>query len=587
MSNYLVAVLADASAERVRQWLAHASSAGEHVMLRLRGRRHLLIVGAGATGCMAEAEYFRGTLVADPQRQVAFGLDGWRRLPERTRSEADAAAGEFVHVGWTPDRVSITRDVFGNVRLFHTAGRGFAAASDSLLLLASLRRRLGAATTADEEPLLARAALSQRAGQQISPDTIVREIRFEPPGCNVDLQVRRLRPVTTGTPVTCRFGSFAGASERDVIRAAAGSIVGLAAGLGEVDGWTPLIRLSGGLDSRLVLAAMVAAGVADRSVASRSERPDAARDNGIAVSLTQHFGLRGAPSGGMDAPSALADPWAFSRWGAAQAGAYDALGFVRARRPHPRTFELGGYGAGIHKGAWDWTDLAGVADAAVAAGGPVHDALQSQLAKSAESLRIDPSDPGASELYYLGYRNGLHSPADHIAGHMTGFAPLQQLRLVELAQRRGKDGLPHGSPATFLAMTALLCPEAVLLEYDTPRHDWTAADVEATRSQLGGELTRIEREPYEILGDPSAMPEGPSDLSLSAAAACGMTGPISADAAFDYAASRVEQMVDPVREQYIALEANARWRLGKADGDVYAAELPLTRLMMLGVVRPD
>ncbi|MEV8273902.1 hypothetical protein [Microbacterium sp. NPDC077184] len=493
--------------------------------------------------------------------------------------------GEFVRLGWNRDDLTLERDFFGNVRLLTTTGRGFVAASDSLLVLAALRRALNDSVNPHEEVLTARAAPSQIAGQQLSPDTIIEEVRFVLPGTNIRIDIRQLAVTEVGTTAAelLRSDAFVPGEVRD----AAISMTRTISALSCQNGWSSVLHLSGGLDSRAVYAAAVAAGKQqDLRFISRLRSGDVtARDNVVANRLATTWGT---------ARSSVDDvaEWRESRpedglrlWASGLAGVYDGLGPLGPRRRRRAEFELFGLGAGAHKGAWGWTDLNSLA-ARAAKPGAVRDALSAQMAIAARALGVDPEDEGASEVYYFGFRNGLHSAAEHIGLHLTGVSPLQNVGFARRGHARTREGAFGGQGDDILALTALLSPEAAVFEYDEPRHAWTLDDARDRQRDLGGPLRSAEIAPYTTYGSPDDIPQGPSRLSLTIAERAGYPDSANPTAAFEYAEANLDLLDGAVRETYREVLANARWRLAKADGDIFGAELPLSRLLMLGVFRP-
>jgi hypothetical protein len=585
VSNYLAVVVSARQEHRLRAWLRHRADARDVLRVRLRPTRVLYIVSRDVERSARGSEFFRGHLIGHDSGTVVFGAGGWAAAPETLRQRARGQVGEFVRLAWNRDGVGVQRDFFGNVRLLSTTGRGFAAVSDSLLVLSALRRALGELVTPNEEVLTARAAPSQIAGQQLSPDTIVEEIRFVLPGADVVLDVRRLSVAEDGSTACelLRGGEWSPGGIRETAIAMARTMSTLV----DQPGWHTVLHLSGGLDSRAVFAAAVAAGCEQRiAFISRTRSGEVtARDNEVAETLASAWGARRSTVDDAKAWPEDRPVDGLRLWASGLAGVYDGLGPLGPRRHRRAEFELFGLGAGAHKGAWDWTDLPTLA-ARAAQPGVVRDALSAQMATAARALGMDPDEDGASEVYYFGFRNGLHSSAEHIGLHLTGVSPLQNVGFARLGHARTRTGGFHGEGDDILALTALLSPEAAVFEYDEPRHTWTLDDACDRQRELGGPLTADETAPYTTYGSPDDIPQGPSSLSLAVAESAGFPDSADASEAFAYAEENLGLLDGPLQEIYREVLANARWRLEKSQGDIFGAELPLARLLMLGVFRP-
>ncbi|MEU1972491.1 hypothetical protein ABZ477_12585 [Microbacterium sp. NPDC019599] len=587
MSNYLAVVVSARHEKRLRAWLDRRSEPDEVWSVPLRARRTLYIVSAGVQDSLVDAGFFRGHLVSHEHEVMVFGAAGWRAAPPAVKRDGSEAVGEFLRFSWTRDRVDVSRDFFGNARLLHTEGPGFAAFSDSMLVLASLRRALGAPVTASEEVLTARAAPSQIAGQQISPETMIDEIAFAPPWARIGVDVPRLHVDVAASTATRMLGGGRPLDEREVLRRTASAMTRTVSTLSVIPGWAPVLHLSGGLDSRAVFASMVESGnLRDFAYINRTRFGDVTdRDNTVARALAAGYGL---PASDVDDDAAWREPRpvdGLRLWGASLAGVYDGLGPLGPRRRRSREFELFGLGAGAHKGGWGWCDFGTLAERA-SHPGTIRDALVAQLDLSAEGLGVEPSAPNASELYYFGYRNGIHSGAEHIGLHMTGVAPLQNVEFARLGHSQTPDGSFYGVRDGILSLTALLSPEAAVFEYDRPRHDWTLSRAGERQSELGGPLTDGERKPYTVCGSPDAVPQGPTRLALRLAEAAGMPDSADCESALAYSESNLELLSGDLAGVYRDVLANARWRLGRSGNDIFGAELPLARTMMLGILRP-
>ncbi|GAA2441087.1 hypothetical protein [Agromyces soli] len=579
MSNYVFLVHDPSASRSVNAWLDRHAAASDVVRVRLGLRRRLIIVSKDARRSTRPGRFFRGTAIAPDHNALVFGVDGWLASPDAVRSSSGDHAGEYLAAEWGAQRLELERDVFGSARLMHTAAPGIAAASDSLLVLASLRRAVGARVTANAEVLVARTAKNAVAGQQISPETILNEVSYVPAARGLSLDVRGLRWSLTGAPVADRVASD-GLDYVEVVRQGAADVARTVATLAAVPGWSATLSLSGGYDSRLVLAGIVATGTNDAyRVRIVDNGPASEADVRVANSLARQFDV--APTAfGAPLPADAEDE--YSHWAANLLGVYDGYGPVRTARWHARTFGLTGIGAEIHKGNWGWRPLHALADTA-APGGAVHDALSAQLAKAADSVGAVPTAGNASELYYLGYRNGIHGAAGHIGVHMTGVHPVMQLRLAQLGHLPYEDGF-RGSPAGIADHGILLAPEVAAHEYDDPRRNLSPGYVDERLAALGGRIGAVDG--YEVHGHPDDVVDGPSMLSLSIARELGLHGPLNADHVMARAEDALGLISDPdVRQAYVDVRDNAAWRIAKQNGSLKAAGISPARISMLEILR--
>jgi len=584
MSNYLFLVHDDATEAPVNTWIQRHAAGTDIARAELGRGRHLVVISKDVMRSTRAGIFFRGTLVAPDDDAMVFGVEGWLAAPRRIRSDPGAHGGTYLVATWGRRHLTIDRDVFGGARLLQTTGAGFAAASDSLLVLASLRRALGIGVAPHREALLARTALNAVAGQTVSTDTIVADIGHVPAGQG--LRLDRLEWRLTGTAIGRRVtsGRLDGIA---TVRAGARDIGRTVATLADIDGWTPNLDLSGGYDSRLVLAAVVATGTNERYTTRTVDHgPRYAGDYRVGVSLARRFGIRRErdrlPPTTEEAEDQL------TLWSATLLGAYDAYGPARTTRAHSHRFGLTGLGAEIHKGQWGWRTIPQLLDLAVK-GGPAREALAAQLDKGVASIGADPALRDASELYYLGYRNGVHGSAGHIGVEMTTVHPVMQLHLARLAHtpaegRRRRPGVAfRGSAAGIADHTILLAPDVAAHEYDDPARNLDRSYIAERLRVLGGPLGGVE--PLTVYGHPDSVVDGPSDLSMSIARDLDLVGPIAAEPILARAERALELLDDlELRTAYEATFDNARWRVER-QGDLRLAHLSPARMSMLEVFR--
>ncbi|SDR69549.1 hypothetical protein [Agrococcus carbonis] len=565
MVNALIVVHDRAAGATVASWLdRHGSPASERFSAELDRRRSITIVSRDVAASIRGSTYFRGTAMVPELDAIAFGVDGWMALP----GSADGAAGEFLVADWDRQRVRIRRDVFGSVALMHTHGPGFVAVSDSLLVLDDLRAAFGLRSTQHREALLARSVLNSHAGQQISPDTAVREIGWVPAGQGLEIRLgMRLAARLNGPPLAARIVDDAVDSTAS-LRGAAGFIAGATAALAGITGWRSELHLSGGYDSRIILAGALRGGAMDDiHVTASNTVPEHADDHRIAQLLAERWRFPLNESRPRDESVDLGmNP--LTIWASSLLGIYDRLVPATSVRHHRRELTLTGLGAGVLKGGWGWTDLDGIF-----AGfdlDPARErALRRQIASGMRALGVDPRWSDASELQYAGYRNGLHG-AGHIAMHMTGVRLLQQLSLAVVGHLR-TDGLPARSrrhAARFAERDRGITDLLTLLHLDLalmPYEGGRAIDPDAAAHrlrELGGPLTDAEVRPIRVLGSPDDVPAGPAVLGDAIAARRGFDIELHAEAILAAAESALHAVADDaVREVSRDTIAHARWRL--------------------------
>lgn len=569
-------------------------------------RTRLTIVAKHAADSRTGDSWFRGTLVDPERRAVVLGPDGW----DAHRHLAAESTGEFYLVRWGRDlagavppgtpssdhlpAVRVDRDVFGNGRLFMTAFDGGVAVSESLLVLAALRRGLGAPLTVAARPLLARAAHGQLAAQLMSTATMFEEITLVRSGQGVLLRTSGVVPFGTTTPA--RVAVTVEDDFRDVLRTAATRIAALTAAVSDVEDCPANLSLSGGRDCRVVLAGARAMGVEKRiHTATMNGRGARQRDYAVARGLARDFSLTwNEPE---VTPDDLRDGHRpvqgdrLTRWGVSLAGVYDALKGGSAGEPRIR---MSGLGAGAIKGAglwqpWDRATARLAEERDLRRRPAAVEALADEGRAGLAAYGIPADAPDASAMFYIAYRNALHATAGRAGVDMTAVMPLNDLPLARLGHTVVDDPRQGRVPRStlhelVLDLIVLLDPELAAYEYDEPGRNVDAAWVARRRSELGGPLDLTGAEPYTVLGSPYSDPRGPSDLAKRVAGQVGFAGGLETESVLAGAEDDVELIPDPVtRDTWAkvvraALEVVGRGADVRTNGQISkAASLKLLR----------
>jgi hypothetical protein len=539
VSQYLAIVATRNVDLSIERWLRQQSADYTETFRTSFGRDHsLTIISRGIVDKVASNRFFVGVAVDADNNEIGFGLRGWQEM----RASGDASnrmlSGGFLEMSWGRSGVlDFRRDFSGSVGVLETHGNGWYAFSDSMLVLARLRRHLSERVTPNHEVLLARSRTLAITHQQMSNETIIDEVAFFPGGSAPQLvedSLNRFRVETT------RDDRLAGAvtshaGYREVMRRLATQIVGQAVPLA---GAEISISLSGGQDSRLVLGAYRRAGSLGRiHVTSYGTTSETRPDFEVAKDLTRAFGISlngsrgeaGADRRFRDSPLPL--------WASHHLGLYDRfLPGTRGIHVNPLLVRADGTGAGLLKGAFGWRTLDGLdhrygveqVDAASDREAR-HVALVSQLRKGMIAADIDPGSWNASEMHYASYRNGLHGSAGSVFT-LLELRLVQQSAMLALSQS-SESFAPEGSSITtgIADLLALVDPELAAHPFLDATKNRTGEQAAEVQERFGGPLQDSEIPAYSVYGEPSDGASGPSEFALRVAESAGFGSDGSAE----------------------------------------------------------
>lgn len=501
MSNYIFVVASPRHAPAVAAFLTEDVSSDEMLPGGVRA------MWAAPDGVVPTG-FFRGYAIDHEGERLLF--TGAAEVP----SPRDPLEGCYVTVRRSPTEFEVGADIFGQMSLLYFTAPGIVAVSDSMLALSELRKNLGLPCTLNNEVVRSRLWMNAMADQQLSEGTVVREISYATPGTLLKVNAEDIA-LTVKRPSFRDLFSSGLTTYEDTVSEAALRMVRLTktvAGLGS----NVVLSLSGGMDSRVCLAAIVAAGAQNTVRMGSSAEPGRERDFEVATLLSERFGfaLNEKPTVS-SAPIKRLDR--LTLWADACMGIYDPLHAppgVYTDRPH---FPVSGHGAELLKGNYGWRRIRAI--------GKTNDfGVWEQCELALAAMGIDPADKWGSEWHYLGFRNAIHSGRSTMNA-LLGARPISQRKLVALSRSElNQFPAPKKGERSIVAdLLMLLSPELAATPFDVPAKDMTADEVSTRLKILGGPVDAGSAKAYRVHGKPLPA-TGPLPSIMARAKARGFYG---------------------------------------------------------------
>ncbi|HEY4614982.1 MAG TPA: hypothetical protein VIG75_05945 [Citricoccus sp.] len=566
MSTYLTTVVPRALEERFATWLGRVDPQ-DHVVVDLpdtparvhhvaRAARSDVVTGAaepreahavGVTGHTDVGDavplrldprgmtLFRGYAQEPEGTSLVFGARGladYRRTPGAAASRWGRTAGTdwdgcHLLVSLAPDGLTATTDFFRQLPLLYTAAAGFVAWSDSWALLVDLRRALGLEVTVDTSAALASSWSNTMANHPLSATTLCHEVRMLPPGARLRVPVTAAGatvPRTDQEPWPQLFAAPSDSWGAEVRRAAVRT-ASLAQAWASAPGASVRLALSGGVDSRLVLAAtLMADPTSDVTVYNTTHLGPANRADAQTVqALSERFGFP-VGAAGRPAPRPVLQKYTspLSVWLLDSLGLNHQLALPSFRVDGSGFFTVSGHGAGIHKGAYGWRSVPALQEEIAASDPQLAEAVGASAADLLREVGIAPEQgPHATEWHYLAVRNSIHGGRFAIQ-NMLGPRPLMQRQLVALAHvdQAGAASPPDrigpawsttaGNHSLTAAVLSVLDPDLASAPYDHPAKAITPETIDAVLAATGGPLDPSERHAVTAFGAPADVVNGPA-----------------------------------------------------------------------------
>lgn len=294
----------------------------------------------------------RGTVI-----DSATLLSQW--LSQQRQGEADLSllCGSFSAVIRNGATVSLWNDLFGMISLFYWRGRGHTIVSNRLHLVSREMRRLGVPVVPAYGVIAASLSSTNVFFQQaFSHRTLIADVWLVPVDEHIVLGRRSFE--TRKKPAMSRLpGSPQAVPTKrgydDLLAAAAADLVANVRGLVTHDGFRgAYCDLSGGIDSRVVFAALLEAGLLDR-VGIRTFQSSTPQDLEIGCGITQLYGAR-FHAGNDRMRFSKRTEFCLSLWRSMKAGSHHRIAFSNwPSLPHARpALHLSGASGEVFRRFW-------------------------------------------------------------------------------------------------------------------------------------------------------------------------------------------------------------------------------------------
>lgn len=524
MSNYFIAVGTDKKIEQIRSSLLSTGSirsayASEVIEQDLRDGYKILIVSRGAQSeiDVKNKVYFRGyAVLSGTDKKIIFaGRSSNPAAFDKRQLGNTSVEGCYIACAWNQesDVVEISNDLFNLCPIFRCLSSEVALFSDSIYVLREVRRALKMPITVDVTSVVARTWTNAMAGQMLSSNSLIDQIKMVPIGASVRVDLgTRLSAQIRQKNLHEVFEMDAGRDYKAALRQYASDHVSLLASLASIGPGRVNMAVSGGLDSRVNIASMTLSEelMEQAKITCQNSAPQHQKDFEVVSEIAGIYGLplnQNLPNAVPRKVERVGKP--LGLWFLSSAAVYDFLVLPdRIVTEHP-TFNIGGHGAELAKGQYGWRSMSQIyrtiEDKKIA------DAFYAETEQALLEMGINFDDPIASEWHYLGHRNALHS-GRFVTTSMVGVRPFMNRKLVGLARSEDwKTTVRAGKSLSVIHdLISLINPKMASHRYDDERKNTSASDVEARLAVLGGALQREDIYSFAIEGSADEVVNGNS-----------------------------------------------------------------------------
>ena len=324
---------------------------------KFNNRFDILVFGKDTNSSIQEKHnhFFRGMLVNHEDGEIVFGQNGFDLWKQKTeRKDYGTFEGGFLSIEWSDDRIRIQHDCFGLYPIFCYNDHEICIVSDSLFMISRAMKMTGKAVRLNHDTNLTRSWTYGLASSIMTNQTVVQDVFYVMPCSNLEITTQESKLICSEKHLDIKkvFGTEKKPYMENLVQAK-NEIVSLINSVTESSDFGYKLGLSGGLDSRVVLALLFQLSEGLKNVHINSNTHGSRNeDYAIAKSLSETFGFeinQEIPPNGKKSIRVI-NP--FGNFVLFNLGVFDMTYLYKSYLDTPTVIEIGGHGAEIAKGTF-------------------------------------------------------------------------------------------------------------------------------------------------------------------------------------------------------------------------------------------
>lgn len=458
--------------------------------------------------------FFNGWMTNHEDSSMCLGQEGFNQLQEKFKIEQlHLKEGAFVHAMWGGINFSLRHDCFGLYPILYLQMANVFVASDSMVVLTNLKKMMGYTNKICKKVNATRSWTHGLSSAVMSTYTIVKGIRYLPPASSINVIIKE------GKKESIRFKThvpnYKIIFSRDnrpyfqQIRDSCQQILRMISTLQSIPGIELKLGLSGGLDSRVVFAALQSNDRNLKRVNIRSnEHSSRNLDYSIVDSMANLFQFDFNKEDNTKEIQArigckpVAIRKQYGNWALSNLGLFDMTYMYSSYWNCPAVIEMGGHGAEIVKGTFSKTNLFRIGFRKK----PIeYLRLRKEIKHALSEIGVSHLNKGAMGWHYLAYKCALQNASSRGRSLMI-VRPLLNRKLCSM-------GLNHSSKSknTILQdILILLSPELAAFRFDKVEKNIHPAYIKKLTATFAG-YEQLESSPYSIFGTLKSIKNGTLD----------------------------------------------------------------------------
>ena len=498
---------------------------------------------------MGSTFFFKGWFQDHQNKSVVLGEKGFKSWIENEEYDSPILdtdfEGSYVSAVFHKGEFVVRNDMFSYLPVIHFSTQNLFVCSDSLFIISEVRKALGMSCKLNKNVMYSRAWTHGLASAVMSNQTQIEGVELLSPGKHIKIKtifkIFHLNYILDSENIVKSSDlkqTFAGNFENyeQAIRDAATKMVQSILSFTRLEEIIIQFGLSGGLDSRIILAALLQKPeVLERIVIKTNTHASRKGDFDVVKELSElfNFEFNDTEKIRLHSASSLGEqkiPDQFALWVLSSMGLFDMMYLHDSYWPTPSIIEMGGHGAETIKGTFApmrFDNLVKnhpiIAKAKysskslprVKSDKKVHDAIRSEISEALATSGIDLDEYASMQWHHLCYKSPIQNGSSRDCSSIA-LRPFIQHSLFALAisEINPFKNNKRGEPTILHDILILLNPELAEIDFEDPKTNVSKEYIQSRLDALGGPLRLLESEPYSIHGSIKEMTNGPPEVFL-------------------------------------------------------------------------
>ncbi len=496
--------------------------------------------------------FFRGWFQDHETKSIVIGQNGFFQWLQNKPNSKIIKEYEGCYFSTTiSDReIRISNDVFSYLPVIYFSNDDLMVCSDSMYMISHVRKSLKLPCELNKSVMHSRAWTHGLASAVMSNNTQIQGVKLLSPGkylkikisenrfgkkCNLDFQ-NSLKQLPLKKLFSVDFQNYTEAIRDATIKMAQSTM-----SLLHVDDVLINFGLSGGLDSRVILASLLQHREKLSKIAIRTNsHPSRKKDYDIVNKLSKIYNF---PFNDDEIIKEHRKKYSlktnkiqdrFALWVLSWMGLFDMTYFHDRYWNHPFVIEMGGHGAETIKGTWTSKNLESLnlkidvsgTDYEINKSTRRYTSIRSEIQKTLESSGIDLDEYGSIQWLHLCFRspiqNGRFIDTSAIAIRPFIQRSLYALSISNINPFKGENDklwnleqLKVKKPTLLHDMLILLNPELAAMDFEDEKNNLSDEYIDFRLNELGGKIELDITENYSIFGALDEIKNGPPDCFIN------------------------------------------------------------------------